>query len=469
MIYELAVLLAGFVLLTVLVVRGASIFVAAPLCAAAILAFSGADPGAGLSGPFMTGFADYIRQFYLIFVFGAAFGKLMDASGAATSIAMAVVRRLGTRWACLSVVMACALLTYGGVSLFVVGFSVFPLAVQLFRQADLPRRFIPAAIVFGSITFTMTSAGSPEIQNLIPIRYLIDANTQEPLSDALAGWPASLIVAAVMFLLGQLYLEWAIARERRLGIGFEPWPGDAAETPHVDLPDWRRAALPLVVTLFALNLLPLAGERLAAEGVEPAKPARLALSAALLRFRDDPSLAILAGVLAAGGLLRRYVRAPWSVVSDGFVNGLTAIGCTASVVGFGSALRELPAFERLVDWVTHLPGDPLVNAALAVAVIAGIAGSASGGQGLALPIIKPIFIDQLGVAPRALHRVVAIASGSLDSMPANGYLVMLIRNICGETHARTYGPIFVLSVLIPLAGTALAIALFKLVPAWGLM
>jgi H+/gluconate symporter-like permease len=116
-----------------------------------------------------------------------------------------------------------------------------------------------------------------------------------------------------------------------------------------------------------------------------------------------------------------------------------------------------------------LPGDPLVNAALAVALIAGIAGSASGGQGLALPIIKPIFIDQLGVAPRALHRVVAIASGSLDSMPANGYVVMLIRNICGDTHGRSYGPIFVVSVLIPLLGTALAIALFKLVPAWGRM
>jgi H+/gluconate symporter-like permease len=219
--------------------------------------------------------------------------------------------------------------------------------------------------------------------------------------------------------------------------------------------------------LAALNLVPLAAERWTGAG--PSSTAWGKLAAIMLRFRDDPSLAILAGLATAGWLLRRFIASPWRSAGDGFVNGLIAIGSTASVVGFGSALRGLPAFERLVDWVTHLPGDPLVNAALAVALIAGIAGSASGGQGLALPIIKPIFIDQLGVAPRALHRVVAIASGSLDSMPANGYVVMLIRNICGDTHGRCYGPIFVVSVLIPLLGTALAIGLFKLVPAWGRM
>jgi H+/gluconate symporter-like permease len=167
--------------------------------------------------------------------------------------------------------------------------------------------------------------------------------------------------------------------------------------------------------------------------------------------------------------LRLHLTATWQPLGDGFVNGLLAIGSTSSVVGFGTALRDLPAFQQLVDWVTHIPGDPLIGAALAVAVIAGIAGSASGGQGLALPIVKPIFVDELGVSPRALHRVVAIASGSLDTMPANGYLVMLIRNICGETHARAYGPIFVTTTLIPLFGTVLAIVLFKLFPSWQWM
>jgi H+/gluconate symporter-like permease len=132
-------------------------------------------------------------------------------------------------------------------------------------------------------------------------------------------------------------------------------------------------------------------------------------------------------------------------------------------------VETLPAFKLVLNWITHLPGDPLIGAALAVAVICGITGSASGGQGIALPLIKGFYIDQLGVAPRALHRVVSIASGSLDSLPANGYIVLLIRNICGETHRRAYGPIFVTTVLIPLLGTAVAILLFRLFPAWAYM
>lgn len=454
-IYPLAVLLGGFALLTVLAMRGHSIFVVAPLCAAAILLLSGADPLTGMTSGFMQGFADYLRKFYLIFALGAAFGKLMDHSGAAAGIARGIVRWLGPRWACLSVVLSCAVLTYGGVSLFVVGFSVYPLAVQLFRQAGLPRRFIPAAIAFGSVTFTMTSAGSPEIQNLIPITYLVDEATKKPLTDAVAGWPASLIVAATMFGLGQWYLEQAIRRACRRGERFEPRPGDPADTSDGATggdksavgPGFIRSVLPLVVTLIALNVLPVAW---------PGFPA-------------DPTLAIFLGLAAGLVVLWPCLGSAWNSLGEGFVNGLVAIGATCSVVGFGAALAALPAFKQLVDWVTHIPGDPLIGASVAVAVIAGLTGSASGGLGLALPIIKPIYIDQLGVAPRALHRVAAIASGSLDTLPANGYLVMLIRNICGETHQRAYWPVCVTCTLIPLVGTAQAIVLFKLFPAWAKM
>ena len=211
--YHLLVLFGSLALLMFLVVRGKSIFVVAPLCALLAVTLSGEDPLAKMNGAYMTGFADYVRRFFLIFALGAVFGKLMEESGAAITVAHSVGKLLGKQRACLAVVLACALLTYGGVSLFVVGFSVYPLAVQLFRSANLPRRFIPGAIAFGSITFTMTSAGSPEIQNLIPIQYLVDAAGQ-PLTDARAGWPVSIIVALFMFAVGQWYLDRVIRRAR---------------------------------------------------------------------------------------------------------------------------------------------------------------------------------------------------------------------------------------------------------------
>jgi H+/gluconate symporter-like permease len=481
--YLLIVLLGGFGLLTLLVIRGRSIFVVAPLCALGVLILSGDEPLVGMTERFMGGFADYLQRFFLIFALGAAFGRLMEQSGAASRIADGVATRLGAKWACLSVVLACAVMTYGGVSLFVVGFSVYPLAVQLFRAADLPRRFIPAAIAFGSVTFTMTSAGSPEIQNLIPIRYLVDAETGAPLTDARAGWPVSVIIAALMFGVGQLYLEWAIRRDVARGERFVPRIGDPREAPEqrsARVPRLWQALLPLVVTLLALNVLPYLlsalghalGARLGVD-ITTSPDSWAGWSGAFCRlligFPEDPTLAIFLGVVAALCVLGSYLESPWTPVSNGFVDGLLAIGTTCSVVGFGTAIKDLPAFQQVVDWVTHLPLEPLAGAALAVAVIAGLAGSASGGQGIALPIIKPIYVDTLDVAPRALHRVVSIASGSLDSLPANGYIVMLVRNICGETHARAYGPIFVTTLLIPLAGTMLAIGLFRLVPAWAWM
>lgn len=192
-------------------------------------------------------------------------------------IARAVVGCIGARWACLAVVLACAVLTYGGVSLFVVSFSIYPLAVQLFRAADLPRRYIPASIAFGSITFTRTAAGSPEIQNLIPIQYLVSAEPGEPLTDARAGWPVRLIVAVLMFAAGQTYLECSMRRapgkntlspgtliqthwrvmwrlgplRRRAAVGRRSRPPTLQ-------PSLVRALLAPAMTLAALNVLPQA-------------------------------------------------------------------------------------------------------------------------------------------------------------------------------------------------------------------
>lgn len=205
-------LIGGLLLLIVLTMRGMNLFIAGPLSALVVALTSGMplfpqlvkEGEANFVGNYMSGFTGFIASWYLMFLLGAVFGKVMEDSGAADSVSRWIVSKLGMKRAVLAIVLACAVLTYGGVSLFVVAFSVYPMALSLFKQADLPRRFIPAALAFGSVTFTMTSAGSPEIQNWIPIEYLK--------TSPYAGWEVSLVVAVVMAVFGYWWLKRLISK-----------------------------------------------------------------------------------------------------------------------------------------------------------------------------------------------------------------------------------------------------------------
>jgi H+/gluconate symporter-like permease len=427
-------LIGALALLIWLTMRGMSLFVATPLCALLVALTAGlpllpplaADPGMDLVSRYMAGFTGFISSWFFVFLLGALFGKLMESSGAADSVAAWIVGRLGVKRAALAIVAACAVLTYGGVSLFVVAFSVYPMALSLFRGADLPRRFIPATLAFGSVTFTMTSAGSPEIQNWIPMEHLG--------TGPLAAWQASLVVAIFMATFGYWWLRRMLERARARGEHFVARPGDPEAT-RGDLPHPALALIPLLLVLgFAFALHDSYG------------------TSALI-------VALLAGCFGAALTNPRRLHAPGQALADGGTGALIAIGNTAAVVGFGTVARASPAFEAAVDFVTGMPGAGLVSAAIAVSVIAGMTGSASGGQAIALPILGPHFLEQ-GVDPDQLHRVVSISSGALDSLPHNGYVVTTIRAICGETHRDAYPAVAALTVVVPTLGLILCLLLF---------
>ena len=433
---SLAGLLLALALLIALTMRGMSLFIATPLTAALVALTSGiallpalaASAGQDLVSLYMQGFTGFIANWFFMFLLGSLFGKLMEDSGAAESVARWITGHLGIKRAALAVVLACAVLTYGGVSLFVVAFSVYPMAVSLFREADLPRRFIPAALAFGSGTFTMTSAGSPEIQNWIPIPFLGTTH--------MAAWQASAIVAVAMALVGYAWLARMVARAVARGERFEARADDPNEA-RASLPHPGLAAVPLVVVLVVSYLLH-----------ESYKTSALIV-------------ALLAGCIATALVSWHHLAKPGRALSDGAIGALIAIGNTAAVVGFGAVAKAAPAFTLAVEWVTHLPGGGLATAAIAVTLIAAMTGSASGGQAIALPILAPVYLAQ-GVNPEQLHRVVALASGGLDSLPHNGYVVTTIRAICGETHRGAYPAIGALTVIVPLGGVLLCIGLFAL-------
>ena len=429
-------LLLGLALLIWLTMRGVELLIAAPLCALLVAITSGfapfpqlaAEGAPSFTSAYMTGFVGFVQTWFFMFLLGSLFGKIMEASGAADSVANWIVTKLGAKHAVLAVVLACAVLTYGGVSLFVVAFSVYPMALSLFRVANVPRRFVPAALAFGSVTFTMTSAGSPEIQNWIPTKFLG--------TTPYAGWEVSLVVALAMGIGGYVWLAWMVKRAVAAGERFESRVDDPS-TEQRSLPAMWQGALPLLAVL----------------GVSFIWHDSLKESALII--------ALGAGVIT--GILLNWSRLQGRLsgaAAGGALGALIAIANTAAVVGFGGVAKLTGGFQSAVDLMTTLPGEPLIGAAVAVSVIAGLTGSASGGQTIALPLIAPHYIDQ-GVDPEALHRVVAIASGGLDSLPHNGYVVTTLRSICRESYSAAYPALGALTVIVPVLGTALAVALFS--------
>jgi len=432
-------LILGLGLLMFFTMRGINIIVAALICAFLVALTGGLNLGEAMSTHYMEGFTGYFKSWFLTFLLGAIFGKMMEETQAAIAIAAWVKRKIGATRAVLAVVVACSIMTYGGVSIFIVGFSVYPIAVALFREANLPHRFIPAALVFGSITFTMTSPGTPEIQNLIPTEFFGTSPTA-------GGW-IGVLIAILTMISGGFYLKYAVEKAVKNGEGFDYAPAqpksvsaneELAATAERSLPNIFAALTPLVLVVVILNILSI-----------------------FISSTNSVLIALLTGIVAGLVLMNKYAKGYWNMFAKGSENALVAIANTCAVVGFGAVAAKVPAFMTIVDTLVGIKGLEYASLALAVTIIAGITGSASGGLGIALPILAPIYMGQ-GLDPGAMHRISTLASGALDSLPHNGYVVTTIRAVCGETHQRAYKPIFVLSVLITSAALTLAVILYMI-------
>lgn len=429
-------LVGGLVILTILVMRGVNLLIAAPLSALSVGILNGIPLFSQLATgkemdfvtSYMDGFSGFVTSWYLMFLTGAIFGKVMEDSGAAESVSHWIIKKIGMKRAVLAIVLACGVLTYGGVSLFVVAFAVYPMAVNLFKESDFPRRFIPATLALGSTTFTMTSAGSPEIQNWIPIPYLH--------TSPYAGWTVSIITALFMLVAGYLWLMHMIKKAKRKGEYFISRTGDQMEDRN-KLPNPFLSMIPLLIVLLVSFFLHDTLEQ-----------------SALI-------VALTSGIIATWLLNKSYFKDFWKAVGKGTEGALIALGNTSAVVGFGGVAKVTPAFNDAIDYVTNLPGSPLITGAFAVMVIAGLTGSSSGGQSIALPILAPHYLD-MGVNADAMHRTISMSSGTLDSLPHGGYTVTTIRSIAGETHKDAYGAFGAMTVVVPLVAVILAIGLFML-------
>jgi H+/gluconate symporter-like permease len=472
-------ILLGLALLISLALRGWSVLLLAPVAALLAAAFAGEPLLANWTQIFMTSAATFLAQFFPLFLLGALFGKLMDDSGSVSAIAAFMTERLGARRAVLAVVLAGALVTYGGVSLFVAFFVLVPMAQALFRAASIPRRLMPAAIALSTSTFTMSALpGTPAIQNAIPMPFFGTTPFAAP--------GLGLIASAIMLGFGLWWLERAERSARRSGEGYgapDSAPVDAAADDlrvrelattarefdpaeihrgqHGDtLPPVARAVLPLVVVVSVNLLMSLI--------VLP----RLDFSFLAEERWGSTSLSAVAGVWAVVVALAsavvtliavnyRYFPSLRASMDAGANASVLPAFSVASLVGFGAVVAALPAFEGVRDWVLEIEGGPLVSLAVATNVLAALTGSASGGLTIALDALGDTYMQLAaakGIDPALMHRVAVIGSGTLDSLPHNGAVVTLLA-VCGSTHRESYLDIVMVAIVGAIIALAAVIAL----------
>ena len=446
-------LLVGLGLLIWLALRDVNIIFASVICSLVVIATNALPLAESLTDAYTfgdLGAFTFAGRFFMLFAAGAMFGRIMGESHAATSIAMALVRALGAHRALWITVLSCALLTYGGVVVFVVIFAMYPLGLRLLKEANIPKRLFCGAAALGAGTFTLTALpGTPSIHNVIPTLTLG--------TDLFAASGLGLFGGALMFALGMMYLERERVKAQAAGEGFEPGPRDVIpdlDAIAKDIPKWWLALLPLLLvigTILAPRLLTLAG-------VGDTTP--------LLQFAQAqpvlwPSIALLLASIVALTLFPAVRRAPMKALGEGTQDAIMPLMATSAVIGFGGVVAQTGGFALFTQTVLGLDLPPLVSMFAAASAVSGITGSASGGMQIFMQTLAEPYLA-LGIAPEELHRLVAMASGGLDSLPHCGAVIAML-TITGLTHKEGYKDIGVVTVVVPVIATAATIALAMLI------
>jgi H+/gluconate symporter-like permease len=405
--------------------KGWSTIWISPIAAAIVMLFGGMSLLETYKGAYMTGFVGYTVQWFPVFMLGAIFGKLMDSTKMAKSVALGISKLIGPRFAVLAVVLAGSILTYGGVSMFVAVFCLYPVALVLYREANIPRRLIPAAVTVGVFAYTMVCLpGTPQIQNLIPGQFFGTTPMAAPVLGIICG--------ILMGGSGTIYVMWREKVYKARGEHFTEPSSETMDDPNERLPNIWLSILPLVVVVVTLNV-----------------------------FKWDIIISLLSSILLILVLNAKKYKTFVGAINEGAKGSMMPIISVSAIVGFGAVVRAAPAFADLVKLVTSVPGSPLVSLAVAVNVLCGATGSASGGLSITLEALAPTYIQiaaRDGIPLEVMHRIAAIAASAMDTVPHNGAILTLL-TVTGMSHKESYFDISITTIVIPLIVTAIGIVL----------
>ncbi|WP_222564351.1 GntP family permease [Novilysobacter antarcticus] len=452
---DFLIVLGALAFLMFVAYRGYSVILFAPVAALGAVLLSDPSLVAPMfTGLFMDKMVGFLKLYFPVFLLGAIFGKVIELSGFSKAIVAATIKLFGASRAILSIVMVCALLTYGGVSLFVVVFAVYPFAAELFRQSDIPKRLIPGTIALGAFTFTMDALpGTPQIQNIIPTTFFGTDTWAAPWLGTIGG--------VFILIVGISYLEWRRRAALKAGEGYgDPAKllNEPAEFTGGKLANPMVAILPLILVgvsnkLFTNWIPRYYGE---SHSFDPAvigtnAPVVQQISSVVAIWAVEGAL--LVGILSVIAFAWKPVITSFAIgTKDAIAGALLAAMNTASEYGFGAVIAALPGFLVVANALGAIP-NPLVNEAITVTALAGITGSASGGMSIALAAMSETFIanaNAAGIPMEVLHRVASMASGGMDTLPHNGAVITLLA-VTGLTHRQAYKDIFAITIIKTLA------------------
>lgn len=456
---EFVGLLASVALLIWMALKGIDIVFAALVCSLVVIITNGLPVAQSITefysfGPL--GAFTFAGKFFVLFVTGAMFGRIMGESHAATSIALALVRRLGAHRALWITTLSCAVLTYGGVVVFVVIFAMYPLGLQLLKQADIPKRLFCAALALGSGTFTLSALpGTPSIQNVIAAVALD--------TDLFAGGWLGILGTGIMFFGGMWYLERQRLLASARGEHFEPGPKDEGLTSGADgsdHPSWWLAVLPLALVLLTIllpRLIPLVVHDTALNSM----PGLVQM----LRFASAqpivwPGIALTLGTVLAVVLFGSIRSNALLIMGRGANDAIFPVINTAAVIGFGGVVTHTSGFHSFTQLMLDSGLPPLVSVFTSVSLVSAITGSSSGGLQIFMQTMAPAFLE-MGLDAGTLHRIATMASGGFDSLPHCGAIVAML-TITGLTHRQAYRDVGIITVVIPVFATLCAMTVAAL-------
>ncbi|MDL2219881.1 GntP family permease [Ruminococcaceae bacterium OttesenSCG-928-O06] len=399
------------------------------LAAAIVMITNGVNLWEGYSVTYAFGFGNVVASYFFIFVSSSVYAKVMEDSGATTAIGYKFIDWFGTKHVMLVSILFVALLTYGGVSLFVVVFAATPILFLLFKEAGLPRHLVCAPYTVGSSTFTMTALpGSPQLTNVIPSQFLGTPLTAAPV--------LSILLSLLLFGGGWWYCMFAEKQARKKNEEWtypEGYNKAMMEINRKDLPGTAASFIPIVFVIAFIIICSAMKDTLA-----------FAQDSALLT-----TIAMCLGtvICVALNFSRLSVTKVKDLIGLGSANAITAMVGLAAVVAYGAVVSSTAAFQDVISWVLGVQMSPYYKGIFATAVIAGITGSSSGGVRIALTNMADYFIGT-GCNLEYLHRVMSVAAGSFDTLPhVSG--IFLVLAVMGLTHKEAYKHTWWTSVVIP--------------------